>query len=272
VLQPIVGTKTRLSLWQNYARCHFDYFSSTIALCGKLDKFERFFNKSLKKALGLPMHLPNNALLRVGGVPSLSMIAAHHIQKTTATIHERYNQCPMSLNRLAATITQAATEYQTLKDPKPIKTLQDGTFLLDILSTEKAFTRDVIGLATGAFLTLRCTRIADGFVGDIRRCTSCLVPATQKHFLNECPNNDEARYLLKQAIPRNIVVPLLSDQDLFTFFGSIRCLPVIADSLKAVENALESIAESAASAASTLIKKTLQANTYEFPLHARTQT
>jgi len=71
VSHSIVGTKTRFNLWQTYARCLFDYFSSAMALSGQLNKFERLFTKSLKKTLGLPMQILNLPLLKAVGTPHL---------------------------------------------------------------------------------------------------------------------------------------------------------------------------------------------------------
>ena len=60
----VVGWVTKLNLWSCYARCHFDYFAGAIALCGQLGKFERMYTKSLKRALSLPLQLPNAPLLQ----------------------------------------------------------------------------------------------------------------------------------------------------------------------------------------------------------------
>jgi len=60
--------KKQIDLWQNYAKCHFGYFFPKIMICDQSNKFGRLFTKSLKKAPGLPIHLLNEALLRVAGV------------------------------------------------------------------------------------------------------------------------------------------------------------------------------------------------------------
>jgi len=79
ILHSNVGFKAKLGLWQAYARCHFDYFAPTMALCGQLAKFETLYTRSLKKALDLPLHIPNSPLLAILGIPSLEQISAHHI-------------------------------------------------------------------------------------------------------------------------------------------------------------------------------------------------
>ena len=38
ILRRVVGTATKLNLWQTYARCHFEYFSPAIAICKKVAK------------------------------------------------------------------------------------------------------------------------------------------------------------------------------------------------------------------------------------------
>ena len=172
VLHSIVGTKTRLNLWQSYARCLFDYFSPTMLLCGHSSKFEHFFTRSLKKALDLPMQYSNDSLHKVVGIPTLKQIAGHHVIKNATTIHERFNRCPTSLENLAATLANAAEDYKTLQDSEPVKTHSNGTFLLDLLSSEKAFTHNVLGLASGTLLTLRYTQSTEGVVGKVRHAAS----------------------------------------------------------------------------------------------------
>jgi len=128
----VVGTKTRLDLWQNYARCHFDYFLPTIMICDQSNKFGSLFTKSLKKALGLPIHLPNKALLRVVGVPSMKQIAGHHVVNITTAIRNRFSCYPSSLNELAATLSHAAEEYKTLSTLEPIRAITQNSFYLDL--------------------------------------------------------------------------------------------------------------------------------------------
>ena len=79
ILHKVVGTVAKLNLWQTYARCHLDYFSPAIAMCGKIQKFESLLTGSLKKALDLPQRLPNASLLKAVNVPSLAQLAGHHI-------------------------------------------------------------------------------------------------------------------------------------------------------------------------------------------------
>ena len=49
VSHSIVGTRTRLNLWQTYARCLFDYFSPAMALSEQLNKFERLFTSWISR-------------------------------------------------------------------------------------------------------------------------------------------------------------------------------------------------------------------------------
>ncbi len=260
VLHSVVGTKTRLNLWQNYARCYFDYFSPTVALCDQFSKFERLFSKSLKKALGLPLHLSNDLLLKVVGVPSLQQIAGHHVSNTAALIHSRFSRAPSSLGRLAASLSQAAVEYQSLSSVQPVKVVSLNSFVLDLLSLGRGFERNLLGLATGTFLTLRCTHVSEGTVGTVRKCAACGTPATQTHFLNECSVNEEARRHLKQSIPNEIIIPLLSTGDFAAFFAQIRCLPAEADSQDTLERGFEQLVDAALAAASACVVQTLKAN------------
>ncbi len=261
MLHSVVGTRTRYNLWQNYARCHFDYFSPAIALCDQFSKFERLFTKSLKRALDLPLHLPNDPLLKVVGAPSLRQVAGHHVFNTTILIRERYSRCPTSLNDLVASLSHAADEYQALKKFTPLKTLPDGSLILDLLVSQRSFTRDVLGLATGVFLTLRCTHVSEGVIGAVRKCvTCCSTPATQSHFLNDCPINQNTRDLLLRNMPQGITGPLISSGDFFTFFANIRHLPAEVHNWDAVEEGLETLENLAATAATEFVSRTLQIN------------
>lgn len=191
VYHSVVCTKTRLVRWQNYARCYFSYFSPAIALCDQSSKFERLFSKSLKKALGLPLHLSNESLIKAVGVPSLLQITGYHVANTTTLIHNRFSQAPASLDNLKALLAQAAEGYRALSSPQPIRATPEGSFVLDLLSSGKGCERNLLGLATGTFLTLRCTKTSEGPIGTVRKCAVCRTPATQVHFLNECPVNDK---------------------------------------------------------------------------------
>ena len=165
-------------------------------------------------------------------MPSLLQIAGHHVLNTIAVIRDRFTHCPSSLNGLAASLSQAAEGYRTLNSPEPLRVIAGNSFVLDLLGLGKGFERDLLGLATGVFLTLRCTLATEGVIGSIRKCTACGRSATQAHFLNECPANEEARELLRRSVPQGITVPILSAGDFTAFFSQIRCLTVTATSRK----------------------------------------
>ena len=107
----IVGFRTKLNLWQNYARPHFEYFSAAIILCDQTEKFESMFTKSLKRALDLPSQTPNQPLLTVLRIPSLLQIASYHIRRNYRTICSRFRKYPQSLQRLAEPLDRHAEEY-----------------------------------------------------------------------------------------------------------------------------------------------------------------
>jgi len=259
VLRSIVGTKTKLALWQNYARCHFDYFSPTIALCGQTGKFASLFTKSLKKALDLPLHIPNDPLSKIIGVPSLHQIAGYHLVNTTGTIRERFTQCPTSLDRTAAALSHYAEEYRALRDVVPVKAASHRSYILDLLAEGLGYEHDLLGLSTGAFLTLRCLHTSEGPVGSIRRCPTCRVEATQKHFLNKCPINEEGRELIRQSTPAAIKILAIENKDFATFFTNIRNLSVETTNQETAEEGLEPILKAAVKAATMFVSKTLQA-------------
>jgi hypothetical protein len=206
------------------------------------------------------LHLPNEALLKVTGVPSLLQIAGHHVFNTVTVIRDRFTHSPSSLNDLATSLSQAAEGYKTLNSPEPLRVITGNSFVLDLLGLGKGFERDLLGLATGVFLTLRCTLATEGVVGSIRRCTACGRSATQAHFLNECPANEEARKFLRCSIPQGITVPVLSGGDFTAFFIQIRCLTVTATKREVAEEGSKQLTDSAVTAASMFVTKSLQAN------------
>jgi hypothetical protein len=61
-------------------------------------------------------------------------------------------------------------------------------------------------------------------------------------------------------MPQGITVPLISSEDFFTFFSNIRHLPAEVHNLDAVEEALETLENLAATAATEFVSRTLQIN------------
>ena len=259
MLRSIVGTKTKLNLWQNYARCHFDYFSPAIVLCGQTGKFASLFTRSLKRTLDLPLHISNDPLIKIVGVPSLQQIAGYHLVNTTEVIRKRFAQCPISLNITAAAHSCAAEEYRAVKNSTSVKATSHGSYILDLLAEGNGYEHNLLGLATGVFLNLRCTHIREGPVGSMRKCPTCGVEATQKHFLNNCPINKDARTLILQSIPTAVKIITIEDGDFATFFTNIRNLPVETTNQKSAEEGLESILNAAVKAATMFVSTTLQA-------------
>jgi len=257
ILRDVVGTKTKLDLWQTYARCHFDYFAPAIALCSQLDKFQRMFTKSLKKALDLPIQLPNLPLLHAVGIPSLVQIAGHHILRNKEIIIERYGRCPASLLSLSESLTPFAEGYGSIKDSDSLEVQPDGSIRLDLLSHGYCFERDVLGLATGTFLTLRCKDSSKGTVGSVLACRVCNSPATQIHFLNECPMNSEPREILRRSIPSEFVVSGISGGDYHSFFCGIRSLEAQSTISLNVEEVVDNLARATAAVASSFVSRTI---------------
>jgi len=151
----VVGLSVKLNLWQCYARCHFEYYAPAIALCGQLNKFEKKYTKSLKRALDLPLQTPNEPLLKALGIPSLMQMAAYHVTANTRAIRERFQACPNSLDMLAARLADQAYEYRKLQRPTAIVKVRDGTYLVDLLSSRSFLDKCYIGLVVGNFLTIR---------------------------------------------------------------------------------------------------------------------
>jgi hypothetical protein len=65
---------------------------------------------------------------------------------------------------------------------------------------------------------------------------------------------------LKQSIPNEIIIPLLSTGDFAAFFSQIRCLPAEAASQDALERGFDQLVNAALAAASSCVVQTLKAN------------
>jgi len=222
----IVGLSVKLNLWQCYARCHFEYYTPAIALCGQLNKFERKYTKSLKRALHLPLQTPNEPLLKALGVPSLLQMAAYHVAVNTRAIGRRFRACPDSLDMLAIGLAGQASEYRELRRPTAVVKVREGTYLVDLLADRSYLDKCYVGLVAGNFLTIRAKGGEPGGAGVIRDCPLCGVPATQTHFLNCCPTNSVSRETLSRSLPPKITSTLLQEADYYTFYRSVRSLEV----------------------------------------------
>ena len=166
VLQQVIETVTKLNFWQAYARWHFDYFSPAIAMCKRFKDFESVFAKSLQKALDLPQHLSSQRLLDIVGVPSLTHMAGHHVRRSRDIILQRYGGYTDSLSCLSKELRNSTDEYKALKKTKAIGDLSENQYRINIRSIIPAIiNKEFFGLATGAFLTLRCTEGSQGLVG-----------------------------------------------------------------------------------------------------------
>jgi hypothetical protein len=222
----IVGLTAKLNLWQNYARCHFEYYAPAIVLSGQLGKFESRYTKSLKKALNLPLQTPNGPLLKALGVPSLLQVAAYHVAVNTRRIRERFQACPDSLGTLAAELAGQASEYRKLQRPAAIVKVRGGEYRVDLLASRSFLDKCYIGLVAGNFLTIRTKSGELGRVGEIRECPLCRVPATQTHFLNVCPTNSVPREALSRSLPSKFTSALLQEADYSAFYRDVRSLEV----------------------------------------------
>jgi exonuclease III len=251
----IVGLSVKLNLWQCYARCHFEYYAPAIILCGQLNKFERMYTKSLKRALDLPLQTSNEPLLKALGIPSLLQMAAYHITVNTKTIKKRFQACPGSLDMLAAGLTNQASEYRELQRPTAVVKVEKGTYLVDLLANKSFLDKCYIGLVVGNFLTIRTRGGEAGEIGGIRNCPLCRVPATQTHFLNVCPTNSISREALSQSLPPKFTSTLLQGADYSAFYKNVRSLEVtISGTVDEVDPIPDKVYDALAKAASTLAR------------------
>jgi hypothetical protein len=220
----VIGTRVKLNLWSCYARCHFEYFAPAMLLCGQLKKFSSMYTKSLKRTLDLPTPTPNEPMLRAIGVPSLTQIAAFHIKKNLSQIEKRFQEGPTSVDMLTREFGSHAREYSALRLSKTVTHIAGNNFLIDLLANRDCLDRCYLGLVAGHLLTFRQRGNVPGEKCTIDKCPRCAVPATQEHFLNQCPINAAPRVVLLSAVPENFKVSHLLDGDFHTFYKEIRSL------------------------------------------------
>jgi hypothetical protein len=262
ILNGVIGTTTKLNLWQTYARCHFDYFSPAMAICNCLHKFESLLTGSLKKALDLPLRLPNERLLKATGTPTLTQIAGYHLRRNKTAILERFGRCSSSLTKVSEDLNLSADQYLAMRKIPCTEEVSQGRFKVDLLAIAYSnLNKELLGLSTGVYLTLRCTDPSQGPVGSIKPCTICKVPGTQAHFLNDCPINSGPRKTLKEGMPLGIRVPLLVEGSIAVFFEQIRELEVLASTgIEVTSMILEPLARATLLASTTFVVSTLSAN------------
>ena len=120
--------------------------------------------------------------------------------------------------------------------------------------------KEFFGLATGTFLTLRCTSRTEGPIGSIRQCAVCHVPGTQIHFLNSCSLNLEPRQMLMKGVPNGVRICALTDGNFALFFEQVRRLEIEAPGVEVTEEALESFAKVVMLASAAFVVRTLSGN------------
>jgi hypothetical protein len=220
----VVGTRVKLNLWSCYARCHFEYFAPAMLLCGQLKKFSSMYTKSLKRTLDLPTPTANEPILEAVGVPSLAQIAAFHIKKGLSQIERRFQVGPTSVDVLVREIGTHAREYSAHRLSKSVTHITGNSFVVDLLANRDYLDRCYLGLVAGNMLTFRQRGSIPGGKCTIVKCPRCAVPATQEHFLNQCPVNAAPRTTLSNAIPESFRISHLLGGDFHSFYKEIRSL------------------------------------------------
>ena len=227
LMHSVIGTKAKLDLWKTYQRCYFDYFTPSIVVCNQSQKFFSSYTSSLKKALDLPQQTPNLPLLQLARIPSLCQIAGHHIFRNTRLIMKRFNSAPQRLMELGDESNHLHREYIALKRGNPTVTrISDNEFLIDLLNFGEFLSKNTLGLAAGTFLNLRYKKNDSGEVSTLKSCPTCHLPATQSHFVDDCPSNDTPRGELISSIPPGFIVTNLRDKHINLFYANLRHLSV----------------------------------------------
>jgi len=261
IFHNVIGTATKLSLWQSYARCYFEYASPAIAICSQCKKFDSAYTSSLKKALDLPLQLPNSHLLKVIGIPTLNQIAGYQVNRNRELIETRFGKCPSSLISVAENLKQESEQYRALKKTEVITELCLGRYQVDIRAIAGSIlNKEFLGLATGAYLTLRQAGNTQGKSAVVKKCLACNEDGTQAHYLNRCPINAKPRNDLLVSIPKGFRIPLLSNGEFSEYYKVIRELEIYAKRSKPTAELLEPLAKATMASAKEFVKVTLAAN------------
>ena len=229
LLHSVIGAKAKLDLWKTYQRCYFDYFTPSIAVCGQMSKFTAGYTSSLKKALDLPLRTPNRSLLQLLRLPSADVIAGHHIHRNLKLIQDRFDSIPQHLQDLRCQSNAHHLDYMAFRRINPaITKITDTTYLIDLLSAGEFMSKNLLGLASGTFLSLRFKKNDEGITGVLKDCPLCKLPATQSHFLDACPSNCTPRRELTDSVPPGFIVRDIQDSNFNLFYSNIRRLVVSA--------------------------------------------
>jgi len=117
-----------------------------------------------------------------------------------------------------------AREYSALRLSKTVTHIAGNNFLIDLLANRDCLDRCYLGLVAGHLLTFRQRGSVPGEKCTIDKCPRCAVPATQEHFLNQCPINSAPRVTLLNAVPENFRFSHLLCGDFHSFYKEVRSL------------------------------------------------
>ncbi len=154
----------------------------------------------------------------------MTQIAAFHIKKNLSQIVRRFQKGPTSVDLLTREFGSYAREYSALRLSKSVTHVEGNNYLIDLLANRDYLDRCYLGLIAGSMLTFRQKGNIPSEKRTIDKCPRCAVPATQEHFLNQCPINSAPRTMLLNAIPENFKISHLLGRDFHSFYREIRSL------------------------------------------------
>jgi len=196
-------------------------------------------------------------MIHTVSVPSLEQIAAYHINRNAELIKERYGHCPVSISSYLESKKSFVDGYLESKSSNQPEILTDGSLQINLFSFRSCFTKDLLGLTTGTFLTIRSRNSRQGTVGEIINCPICNLPATQTHFLNSCRVGDQARKLILNSVSAGITIQHLSDRDFGEYFKNLRNIRIRIPKELEITQFLEELSQVTALAGSKIVKETL---------------
>jgi len=194
--QNISGVKIRLELWKTYLKSVLEYGVENLALFPKkIDKVERTYYTSLKKALAIPLNISNSKLTKAVGIFDIRTIIHLRFLKVYIKMRRRNLHIPESVE----TIAQEICDKMGIKSPLDIDfgeiivkfanrwyqshhgdnaNYDDHNYPDGLYLTEEQNDWPLLYTLTG--------RIVPGIKYKITNCIHCQLVLTQKHLLDDC--------------------------------------------------------------------------------------
>jgi len=230
----VTGVKVKLELWKTYVKSIVEYGVESLALFPKkLDKFERFYYTTVKKAMGIPLTTNNKSLIKALGLMDIKRIIQMRFFKVYKKMMRRDLRVPehvkstakgicdeLGLGSLECTETEAFIRrcveagYESLygENERPEDgNYPDGLYLV----------RETLGWP---LLYTLIGKIVPEIKYKFSNCINCETVLTQTHLIDECPEYEAKRKATVETL-RRFGVPLQETDSLEKLIKDIQIDP-----------------------------------------------